>query len=73
MDYYVLFDADSYIYDEISIPNILLITPNLDDVLQYLLDAGYDEDEIADYGDVVSFVNENSEELEMWLVHHYNR
>ena len=59
-------------FDDI-IPQILLVTQDIDDVEDYLYALGYTEQEIIDYGGVIPFINKNSTELDLALVHHYNK
>ena len=73
MDYFVLFDTESvYDYGSTTIPDIKLITTDPGDILRYLLNRGYSATEISEYGDAISFINNNEREIGLWVVHHYN-
>lgn len=69
--YYILFDLDST-FDDI-IPQILLVTQNLTDLEDYIYDLGYEPEDVAQYPSVVSFINKNSDELDLVVVQHYNK
>lgn len=67
--YYILFDLDNeYEYGSATIPEVLKVFTNTSDIVRYLLNLGYDNRDIGEYGNVIEFINRNSDELGLWLI-----